>query len=104
MSPPDLNLLTQAYQQHQWPILAGLIILTLIYVSKLPVLGSQWDRIPIKYRPLVVLGLGIVSGVAQALATKQPWLPALIENMIASMGAITTDQVQSKLRTKEGSQ
>lgn len=92
----DTTLIITAIQNHQWAVATGAFILILVYLSKLPAFGSQWERIPKKYRPLVVVGLGVLSGVAQALVARQPWLPALLSNAVAALVAIGTDQAATK--------
>jgi hypothetical protein len=96
MTPDTINALIAAISEHAWPVVAGLSILILVYLSKLPALGGYWDQIPKQYRPLVVAALGVLSGVAEALASKQPWLPALLLNLFAALAAIGTDQVATK--------
>jgi hypothetical protein len=92
----DTTLLTSAIQNHQWAVATGAFILIIVYLSKLPAFGAQWNRIPKKYRPLVVVGLGVASGVAQALVARQPWLPALLSNGLAALVAIGADQAATK--------
>jgi hypothetical protein len=94
--PPDVGILVTAIQSHAWPVVAGASILIVVYLAKLPALGELWERIPKRYRPLVVALLGVLSGVAHALATRTPWLPALLSNLMAAMVAIGTDQTLTK--------
>lgn len=94
--PPDVGILVTAIQSHAWPVVAGASILILVYLSKLPALGEVWERIPKRYRPLVVAAIGVLSGVANALVTRTPWLPALLSNVMAAMVAIGTDQTLTK--------
>jgi len=96
MSPDTINALVAAIQAHAWPVVAGFAILILVYASKLPIFGAYWDKLPKPYRPLVVSAIGVLSGVAEALSTKQPWLPALMLNLFAALTAIGTDQVATK--------
>lgn len=95
---PDINALTDAVNQHAWPIVAALVILFAIYAIKLPAFGSLWSRIPATVQPLIAVGLGIASGVAEAVSQRRPWLPALVSGVIAGLSAIGVDQVQSKVR------
>lgn len=94
--PPDVGILVTAIESHAWPVVAGASILIVVYLAKLPALGELWERIPKRYRPLVVALLGVLSGVANALVTRTPWLPALLSNLMAAMVAIGTDQTLTK--------
>lgn len=94
--PPDVGILVTAIESHAWPVVAGASILIVVYLFKLPALGELWSRIPRRYRPLVVALLGVLSGVADALVSKRPWLPALLSNLMAAMVAIGTDQTLTK--------
>lgn len=96
MTPDTINALVAAISAHAWPVVAGLSILILVYLSKLPIFGNYWGKIPKAYRPLVVSAIGVLSGVAEALSTKQPWLPALVGNIIAALSTIGLDQNVTK--------
>jgi hypothetical protein len=85
---PDINALLVAIQSHQWPVVVGLAILLIVYLARLPVVAAQWARIPAAYRPLVPVALGVLSGVAEALSTSQPWLPALIGGIVSALPAL----------------
>lgn len=91
---PDVSAIVAAIDAKQWWVVAAGLILVAIYVVR--GLTGLWDRIPYKYRRAVVLGLGILSGVAQAVFTGQPWLPALVGGLLSAVSAIGTDQVLSK--------
>ena len=96
---PDPNVVIQAMQSGYWPVIVWGIILGGIYTIKLlPDKFNVWGKIPARYRPLVVVGLGALSAVGQAKIAKHPWIPALMQNLFASLAAIGADQTQSKLR------
>lgn len=87
MQPGDL--LTQAYAfllVHAWWALAALVIGGLVRLAKsdvpLPV------TIPPKYRAFAALGLGVASGILQAIATGTPWATALLQGLSAAATAI----------------
>ena len=95
----DPGILIQAMQSGYWVLIVWGIILGGIYAIKmLPDKYNIWGMIPMKIRPLVVIALGVVSAVGQAVLAKQPWLPVLVTNIMAAFAAIGTDKVQSKLR------
>lgn len=93
-APPDVSAIVAAVGSKQWVgVAAGLILVTIYALRGFTTL---WDRIPKQYRPAVVAGLGVLSGVAQAIVTGQPWLAALIGGLLSALTAIGTDQVVSK--------
>jgi hypothetical protein len=79
-----------------WPVFTGAVILLSVYMSKLPMFGAYWDKIPKPYRPGVVAVLGIVYGVAQALMMSQPITPFLVQGLVSALLAIGADQVITK--------
>lgn len=84
----DPNTLIQAIQSHAWPAIVGAVLVVVVYLARLPALQPQWQRLPAVYRPLVPVVLGIVSGVAEALSTHQPWMPALVGGIVSALPAL----------------
>lgn len=95
----DPSLIVQALQSRYWPaIVWGVILIGIYAIKMLPDKFNVWGKIPITARPIVVLAIGVVAAVGNAVVTKQPWLDVLIKNIFAALAAIGIDQVQSKLR------
>jgi hypothetical protein len=84
----DPNLLLQALTSHAWPAVVGACLVLVVYLARLPGVQPQWQRLPAAYRPLVPVLLGVVSGVAEALSTRQPWLPALVGGVVSALPAL----------------
>ena len=80
--------LPSAISQHAWAIVAGIVLLSLVQAARLPAVGAQWQRLPAPWRPYVPILLGILSGVAQALATAQPWVAALVGGIVSAIPAL----------------
>lgn len=100
--PPDVSVLVQALDVKAWWVIAAWVVVALVYVSKLPLLGNTWEKIPKQYRAYVVLGLGVLSGVAQAVILRQPWLPVLIQGLLSGLLALGTDQAITAHRKAVG--
>lgn len=83
-----IDALNQAIANHAWAAVAGCVLLILVSIARNPLAAAQWSRIPSLYRPFVPVALGILFGVGEALSTKQPWLPALITNVLAAVPAL----------------
>lgn len=82
------NLLFSAISDHAWGVVTGCVLLLLVYLARLPALATQWQRIPAAYRPLVPIVVGILSGVAEALTTRQSWVAALVTQVLAALPAL----------------
>jgi hypothetical protein len=91
--PPDAAAIESAAQARDWRLLGALVVLGLVYISK-PI--GLWDKIPSKYRPIVVACVGLLVGVAQAIVTHQSWLTSLINGLTAAAIAVFADQIRSK--------
>lgn len=89
LSPDEVHQLIEAVTNHKWlvgsAILIGLLVRLLKSDTKIPI------DIPGKYRVWAALGLGVVSGVVNSLATNKPWLPAFLEG-VASAGLAIVGQ------------
>lgn len=76
-------------QSHAWVPLAALVIGFLVRALKSDafVLPS-WAAVAAPYRPLLVLALGIVSGVLNAVVAGTPWRDALIGGCLSALMAL----------------
>ena len=76
-------------QSHAWVPLAALVIGFLVRALKSDafVLPS-WAAVAAPYRPLLVLALGIVSGVLDAVVAGTPWRDALIGGCLSALMAL----------------
>ena len=76
-------------QAHAWVPLAALAIGFLVRTLKSDafVLPS-WAAVAAPYRPLLVLALGIVSGVLDAVVAGTPWRDAIIGGLLSALMAL----------------
>ena len=76
-------------QSHAWVPLAALVIGFLVRALKSDafVLPS-WAAVAAPYRPLLVLALGVVSGVLDAVVAGTPWRDALIGGCLSALMAL----------------
>lgn len=71
-----------------WPAVAAAVILLLARAAKAPSLGSPFARVPVRWRPHVVLALGVLSGVLDAVVAGTPWLTAIGTGLLSAAVAI----------------
>lgn len=92
----DWTFFQQALGERNWPVIAACVILLLVRGAKLPVFGNYWEKIPKKYRPLIPVAMGVLSGVGEAVLSHRPWLPALVFGLFSGLIAIGVDQAVTK--------
>lgn len=95
-----VSLFQTAVGERNWPYIAVCVIFVSVRIAKLPIVGSHWDKIPRQYRPLIPVGLGVLSGVGEALLVHRSWLPALLFGVFSGLMAIGADQALTKPLTK----
>lgn len=96
----DWNLFQKAIGDRNWPYIASCVILLIVRAAKLPVFGNYWEKIPKKFRPLVPVVMGVLSGVGEAVLAHRPWLPAVLYGVFSGLLAIGADQAITKPLSK----
>jgi hypothetical protein len=80
-----VGLLTSAFQSGTWPVVAGLVILLLVWV------GNRFglkERVGAKWVPWIAAGVGVLSTVGIALAAGAVvWWQALLQGLVAGVVA-----------------
>lgn len=71
-----------------WLAFASLAIAFLARAAKAPAIGSPFARVPVRWRPHVVLALGVLSGVLDAVMRGTPWVRALGLGLVSAAVAI----------------
>jgi len=79
--------LIQLAMDHKWVAVSALIIGALSRVAKAGKLTALM-KVDARYRPLVVVGLGLASGVLEALMAGTAWPHALLGGLIAACVAM----------------
>lgn len=69
---------------HAWLAVAALVIAALLAAAKSPKVDSLFARVPREQRPRVVLALGLVSGVLEAVTRGAPWSEALAYGVVSA--------------------
>lgn len=91
---PFLDLIAK----HQWVGLAALVI---GFVVRLLKEDSRFPpfALPARWRPLLAMGLGVVSGILQAVSTGTPWRDAILGGLVSAFVAIAGhDAIVGSLR------
>lgn len=84
MLDPILDLLSR----RAWPAVAAAVILLLARAAKAPAIGSPFARVPVRYRPHVVLVLGVLSGALEAVVRGVPLGDALLAGALSAACAV----------------
>lgn len=80
---PFLDLIAK----HQWVGLAALVIGLMVRLLKEDSTFPPF-AIPARWRPLLAMGLGVVSGVLQAVSTGTRWHDAILGGLVSAFVAI----------------
>lgn len=86
----DITDLPALVAAHKYPIVIAVLISIAIRLCKGDVAATP--TIPARYRPLVSLGLGILSGAATAVIAGTPWGTALLEGLAAGVAPIAGNE------------
>lgn len=82
----DPSQLGELVTEHKWVGVAAIVIGVVVRLmksdTKIPI------NIPTQYRVWLALGLGIVSGVLEAVATGKAWTPAIVDGLVSAAIAI----------------
>lgn len=73
--------------QHKWFALAAMAIWAIVRLLKHD--GPIPINIPAKYRAPLALGLGVIAGVIDKIASGTPWRTALVGGLFAGFAAIS---------------
>lgn len=68
---------------HQWVVASSVVIGALVRLQKNGKLTLPWT-IPARYRPLLALGLGLVSGMLEAVIAGTPWSSAIVGGLVSA--------------------
>ena len=71
-------------RSHAWLAVATLVIAAGLAAAKSPRVGSLFGRVPREQRPRVVLALGLVSGILDAVTRGTPWPEAIVYGVISA--------------------
>lgn len=84
--------------KHQWVGLAALVIGLIVRLLKEDTRFPPFE-LPARWRPLLAIGLGLVSGVLQAASTGTPWCDAILGGVVSGFVAIAGhDAIVESLR------
>lgn len=76
-------------RQHAWWALAALLIGLLAMAAKKPqFFGGPLARVPVKHRAKVVAGLGVISGVLDAIVRGTPIADAVLHGLMSAAAAV----------------
>jgi hypothetical protein len=86
MDTINVNEIVDAAQQGHWLIFAGMLLSLLVQVARKVV--PLVKRIPKKYLPYIIAGIGVVAAGATVLAIGGGWLEALNSGVQAALSAL----------------
>jgi hypothetical protein len=86
----DITDLPALIAAHRWPVVAAIVIALIIRLTKGDIASTP--TIPARWRSLVSLGLGILSGAASAVIAGTPWGTALLEGLAAGVAPIAGNE------------
>jgi hypothetical protein len=86
-SPAETKIIVPVFdliRSHAWLAVATLVIAAGLAAAKSPKVGSLFARVPREQRPRVVLALGLVSGILDAITRGTPWPEALVYGVVSA--------------------
>jgi hypothetical protein len=87
LSPAETRIIVPVFdliRSHAWLAVATLVIAAGLAAAKSPKVGSLFARVPREQRPRVVLALGLLSGILDAVTRGTPWPEALVYGVISA--------------------
>jgi hypothetical protein len=87
----DITDLPALISTHRYPVIAGIVIALVIAAFKNNSLPTP--TIPDRWRPVVSLGLGVLSAVAHALVGGAPWGTALLGGLASGLGPVAANEL-----------
>ncbi len=87
---PTLDTAAQALafvKAHAWGPLAALVIGALVWAAKTDAAAKYVGKLPAKYRPLVALVLGVLSGMLDVVTHGGGWIGAITAGLMSSNAA-----------------
>jgi hypothetical protein len=89
MDPDFITQLLALAKAHSWVALAALVIGLLVRLVRDDSTVAWFPiTIPSRWRPLIALGLGIVSGILNALVAKVDWPAAIVGGVVSAVTAM----------------
>ncbi len=79
----NIDALIQLILAHQWVAVAAFVIGALVRAQKAGKLTLPWTILA-RYRPLLALGLGLISGTLEAVIAGTPWSSAIVGGLVSA--------------------
>jgi len=89
----EIETIITLIMSHQWLALSVVLIGVTVRLLKTERAQRWLVAIPPRYRPLLAVGLGIVSGILEAIAAGTPWIEALLRGLLAAVVAMAGHDV-----------
>lgn len=86
----DPKLFLEALKGHTWPIVAAFLVGLIVRYLKSPAFPLD---IPVRYRPLLAVALGVLSGASEAVIAGTPLVDALVGGLFSAGAAIVGHDV-----------
>ncbi len=88
MDSVNVNEIVEAAQQGHWLVFAGMLLSLLAQVARKVIPAVK--KIPKKYLPYIVAGIGVLAAGATVLAIGGTWVAALNSGVEAALAALGT--------------
>lgn len=88
MDTVNVNEIVEAAQQGHWLVFAGMLLSLIVQVARKVVPAIK--KIPKKYLPWIVAGIGVIAAGATVLAVGGTWVAALNSGIEAALSALGT--------------
>lgn len=78
--------LLSAIKLRAWGVVVGSVLLLFVVAARyVRAVADLWCKIPAKWRPFVVVALGTIATVGNALTHREQWLPILITDAMVNL-------------------
>lgn len=81
----------------------AVIIRALVRLARSATFGNVWDRVPVRYRPAVLVGLGLAAVAFERVALGESWEQAIFVAVGGVGGAVTSHEMQERAAAKSTS-
>lgn len=75
----------------------AIVIRTIVRALRSPMFANVWERVPVRHRPFLLVGLGLAAMLFERVALGETWSQAIFVALGGVGGAVTSHEVQSRV-------